>query len=116
MKKFALRFWHPVRGIMYALRNDSAIQIEVFFGTIALIVLHFLFGPFSPAAQLLLLFCFLLVLITEFQNSAIEVALDKLHPERHESIGISKDLAAASVIFAAIFSLISLIFVLTGQI
>lgn len=107
---------YPIRGIITAVKTDSAIQIELIGGTLTLGLLHYFFGPFSDAGLLLLLFCFALILITEFQNSAIETALDRIHPERHEAIGRSKDLAAAAVLWAGIFSLISLYFVLTGKI
>lgn len=107
---------HPIRGLIYALKSDSAFQIEIIGGAIALFILHFAFGPFSAEGQLLLIFCWFLVMITELQNSAVETALDQIHPEHHEKIGRSKDLAAAAVIWAATFSLISLIFVLSGKI
>tara|TARA_B100000508_G_scaffold59047_1_gene45830 strand:- start:7111 stop:7470 length:360 start_codon:yes stop_codon:yes gene_type:complete len=110
------RLSHPIRGIIYGIRHDSAIQIEIFGGIVILSLLHYFFGPFSPLGQLLLIFSFLLILITEFQNSAVETALDRIHPERHHEIGRSKDLAAASVIWAGIFGLICLYFVLTGKI
>jgi diacylglycerol kinase (ATP) len=30
-------------------------------------------------------------------NSALEVAIDRLHPERHPAIGMAKDMAAGAV-------------------
>lgn len=111
-----VRMSHPLRGLLYAIRNDLAIQIELFCGTLALLVIYFLFGPFSEIGNLLLIFCFFLVIITELQNSAIETALDQIHPERHEAIGISKDLAAGSVVTAACFGLVCTYFVITGRI
>jgi len=110
------RMSHPIRGIVTAVRTDSAVQIELVGGTIALTILYFIFGPFTALGNLLLIFCFFLVLITEFQNSAVETALDRIHPERHDDIGKSKDLAAASVLLAALFGVVCTYFVITGQI
>jgi hypothetical protein len=52
----------------------------------------------------------------KLQNSAIEVALDQIHPERHEAIGRSKDLAAAAVVWAGVFGLICFVLVVTHQV
>jgi len=109
-----VRMSHPIKGIARAVRTDTAIQVELIGGTVALTIIHLLFGPFSGIGTLLLIFCFFLVLITEFQNSAVETALDRIHPERHDEIGKSKDLAAASVLLAALFGVVCTYFVITG--
>jgi diacylglycerol kinase len=101
---------------MQAIKSDSAVQVELVCGTTALLLLYYFFGPFSALGSLLLIFCFFLVLITEFQNSAVETALDRIHPERHDDIGRSKDLASASVLLAALFGVVCTIFVVTGLI
>jgi len=41
-----------------------------------------------------------LVLISELINTSIERMLEKLHPEAHDLIGQSKDVAAAAVMGA----------------
>jgi diacylglycerol kinase len=110
------RFSHPLRGLWYAFRHDFAFRFEFIAGGLGLLCLYFVFGPFSPREQLLLIFCWFLIMVTELQNSAIETALDRLHPERHEAIGRSKDLAAAAVVWAGIFGCVSLAFVLVGNI
>ena len=110
------RMSHPIRGIITAVRTDTAVQVELTGGTVSLTALYFLFGPFTALGNLLLVFCFFLVLITEFQNSAVETALDRIHPERHEEIGKSKDLASASVLLAALFGVVCTYFVVTGLI
>jgi undecaprenol kinase len=117
MKYWIQRFSHPIRGLKYALLHDRAIQIEVvLFGIIGFPLANILFGPFSAREWLLLIFCWFFIVVTELQNSAIETALDRLHPERHEEIGRSKDMAAGAVMWAAVFGLISLIFIVSGKI
>lgn len=116
-----MRFWierlsHPLRGLKYAFMHDFAVRFEITLGSIGLPLTYFLFGPFSARELLLLIFCWFFIVVTELQNSAMEVALDKIHPERHEEIGRSKDLASAAVVWAAVFGLVSFLFVLSGKI
>ena len=117
MKFWVKRLSHPLRGLRYAFAHDYAVRFEVVvLGIIGLPFAYFVFGPFSGTEMLLLIFCWFFIVVTELQNSAIEVALDKIHPERHELIGRSKDLASAAVVWAAVFGLISFLFVLSGKI
>lgn len=117
-----MRFWidrlsHPLRGLKYAFAHDFAVRFEiVVLGIIGIPASHFLFGPFSVHELLLLLFCWFFIVVAELQNSAIEMALDKIHPEHNEAIGRSKDLASAAVVWAAVFGIICFIFVVTGSI
>ena len=111
MKYWINRFSHPFRGLKYALIHDEAIQIEIGLGIIGLPIVYFLFH-LSANEMLLLIFCWFFVMVTELQNTTIEVALSKLHPEHDEAIGRSKDLAAAAVVWAAVFGLICLGFIL----
>ncbi len=47
---------------------------------------------------------FALILIAELLNTALERAWERLHPEHHELVGASKDIASASVFIAVIFA------------
>ena len=116
MKFWIKRLSHPIRGLKHAFLHDFAVRFEVFvLGVIGIPAAYFLFGPFSAKELLLLIFCWFFIVVAELQNSAIETALDKIHPERHESIGLSKDLAAGAVVWAAVFGLVSLGFVVSGK-
>lgn len=53
-----------------------------------------------------LILCFALVLGLEAINSAIEYVVDLASPEYHDLAKKAKDVAAASVLIAAIFSVI----------
>lgn len=117
MKFWINRLSHPLRGLRYAFTRDFAVRFEtVVFGVIGIPSLYFLFGPFSARELLLLIFCWFFIVVTEIQNTAIEIALTKLHPEHDEAIGRSKDLASAAVVWAFVFGLVSLFFILTGKI
>ena len=106
MKKAITRYSHPIRGILYAVKNDRSYRSQVY--TIGAIVAgsFYFFEPLAPFEILFLLLAYALILITELQNSALEIALDTLHPELHEAIGKSKDMAAGAVLTAGIFLLI----------
>lgn len=117
MKYWLDRLSHPFRGLKYAIQHDFAIQFEVIvLGIIGIPAAYFLFGPFSNGELLLLIFCWFFIVVSELQNSAIEVALDKVHPDHHEEIGRSKDLASAAVVWAAVFGLVCFVFIVMGLI
>ena len=105
------RFSHPLRGLVYAFKHDEAIQIETALAVVGLPTVYFLFH-LSANEMLLLVFCWFFVVVTELQNSTIEIALSKLHPSHDKEIGRSKDLAAAAVVWAALFGLVCLAFIL----
>ncbi len=116
MEYWIKRLSHPLRGLKYAFTRDFAIQFEtIVFGIIGLPLVYFLF-KLSAKELLLLIFCWFFIVVTEIQNSSIEIALTKLHPENDEAIGRSKDLASAAVVWAFIFGLICLLFVISGKI
>jgi len=117
MKYWITRLSHPLRGLKYAFTKDFAVCFEtIVFGIIGIPAVYFLFGPLSIQELLVLLFCWFFIVITEMQNTAIEVTLTKLHPERDEKIGLSKDLASGAVVWAFVFGLICLGFIVAGKI
>lgn len=106
MKKIIVRYSHPIRGIVYALGNDRSYRTQVY--TIGAIVtaIFIYFKPLEHWEMLFILLAYALILITELQNSALEAALDRMHPEMNEMIGRSKDMAAGAVLTAGVFLLI----------
>jgi diacylglycerol kinase len=114
MKYWITRLSHPVRGLKYAFTRDFAVRFEmIVFGIIGLPATYFIFGPFSAKEMLLLVFCWFFIVVTEIQNTAIEVALTKLHPEHNEAIGLSKDLASGAVVWAFVFGVICFLLVVS---
>lgn len=106
--RYLKRFPHAIRGLYYALKHDFGFRTQFYGVALVAALTLYLFSPLQATEGLFLILAFFLILITELQNSALEVALDKLHPELHEAIGKSKDLAAASVLLAGVFLLIIL--------
>ena len=111
MRYWITRLSHPLRGLKYAFIHDDAIRIETVLAVIGLPLVYFLFD-ITLGELLLLVFCWFFVMVAELQNSAIEVALSKVHPAHDKSIGLSKDLAAAAVVWAALLGFICLFFVI----
>jgi diacylglycerol kinase len=104
--RYFKRFPHAIRGLYFGLKHDFGFRTQVYGIGLAVALALYFFSPLSAIEGLFLILAFFLILITELQNSALEIALDKLHPELHEAIGKSKDLAAAAVLLAGVFLLI----------
>ena len=114
MKYWITRLSHPFRGLRHAFASDDAIRIETALAAIGLPIVYFTFD-LSAEELLLLIFCWFFVMVAELQNSAIEVALTKIHPDHDEAIGRSKDLAAAAVVWASAFGLVCLAFIIAKR-
>ena len=106
------RVGNALRGIWFALRFDFSFKFQFFLGGLIYGAVGFLAWPLSSTAFLFLALSFFLILITELQNSSFESALDRLHPDLHEEIGRSKDMAAGAVLLSGIFALLVIVTIL----
>ncbi|MFM2374567.1 MAG: hypothetical protein RLZZ234_562 [Candidatus Parcubacteria bacterium] len=109
------RFGYAIAGFCHAYRSDKNFRLQV-----QVLMFYPLFGwivwPLSPTEILFLSLSYALILITELQNTSFEKALDRLHPELHDDIGASKDIAAAAVLTAGLFALVVVLVILTSRI
>lgn len=99
------RFGNALKGFCSAYKSDFNFKLQVWS------FLFFLgFGYFmwrlTQTEILFLALSYALILITELQNTSFEKALDRLHPELHDDIGISKDIAASAVLIASLFAFV----------
>jgi diacylglycerol kinase len=101
--RYFSRFPHAIRGIAYAARNDFGYRTQLYGIGLFIIGILFYLSPLTRDEVLFTLLAYTLILITELQNSALEIALDRLHPDLHDAIGKSKDMAAGAVLLAGIF-------------
>ncbi len=92
-------------GIFYALRTDFSYRTMFYGGGAFITVVCFFLWPLTDSELLFITLSWVLVIITELQNSSFEAALDRIHPEMHDSIGKSKDMAAGAVLTASAFML-----------
>lgn len=107
--QFIKSFKNAWRGICMVTRNERNFRTHLFILGCA-VVLGFILKISSNDWLFVFLFA-ALVLGLEAINSAIEETCDMLTQENNESIKRIKDIAAAAVLIAAIFSAISGIFI-----
>jgi diacylglycerol kinase (ATP) len=88
---------YSMAGLVFMLRSEIAARIEVVAVALALLWLAVLGRPLSDFLVLLMLACILFAV--EAVNTAIEVLVDKLSPERSEFAKIVKDLGSTAVFF-----------------
>ena len=96
--RIAASFSNTVGGLREGILTEAAIKQEVAIAVVALPLSFFIAD--SLWVWVALIASLLLVLAVEFLNTAIERLCNHLHPDRHEGIRITKDLASAGVFFA----------------
>ncbi len=95
---------YSLSGLKAAWDNEEAFRIEVVFSFI-IVPSAFLLG--STAVEIALLVGFwLLVLVAELINSAIEAIVDRIGSEHNELSGRAKDLGSATVFVAILIALL----------
>ena len=96
---------NSLAGLRHALAHEAAMRQEIV-GFIVLTPVALLL-PVPAVERLLLVLSMLLVLLTEFVNSAIEATIDRISLERHPLSGRAKDLGSAAVAVALLMSALS---------
>jgi len=105
IKKIIGSVHNATAGLAHAYKWDKSFRMEVW-GSVGFIIVGALLWPLSGVEFILLTLAYLLILITELINTAVEQMLERLHPERHELIGKSKDIASAAVLMAFVFAIV----------
>lgn len=113
--RYLKRFPHALRGLTFASRFDFGFRTQLYGIGLVVAAITFLVYPLTTFEWLFLVLAYLLILITELQNSALEVALDHLHIDKHPAIGKSKDMAAAAVLLAGVFLVIVILTIVLGR-
>ncbi len=86
---------YSFKGLASAWKHEPAFRTEI--ALTPFILSAALLLPENASESLLLLGSWILVLIVELLNSAIEAIVDRIGPETHELSGRAKDLASAAV-------------------
>ncbi len=119
MKKFVThqqrRFGYALKGYCTAFKSDINFRLQVLL-FLFYIVFGYLVWPLTKTEILFLAISYALIVITELQNTSFEKALDRLHPELHDDIGASKDIAAAAVLSAGLFAVLVVLILLISRI
>lgn len=96
---------HALRGFKFAFQSEFSFRLELFFSFL-FIPLAFYLGQ-TAFECLFLTGTWLLVLVAELFNSAIEVVVDRIGSEHHPLSGQAKDIAASTVLLSLAFMVIS---------
>jgi diacylglycerol kinase (ATP) len=93
---------YAFKGALLLLKTESSIKIQ-FAITIIVTIAGFYFNISNNEwiAQILAIG---LVMSIEGVNTAIEEVANFIHPERHDKIGLIKDIAAGAVFIASVFA------------
>lgn len=104
MHALYLAFLNSWRGLVHGARTERAVRLELALLALGL-PLALVLGS-GLWVKVALVASLLLMLAAEFLNTAIEKLCDHLHPDRHASIGIVKDLASAGAFLAQALALL----------
>jgi len=87
-------------GVSAAFHHEAAFRTEVFL--LPLMIAGSLYFGENPIEKLLLFSSWMLVMIVELLNSAIENSVDRIGMEKHELAGRAKDMGSAAVFLSLI--------------
>jgi diacylglycerol kinase (ATP) len=104
MKSLIKSFKYALEGIIYCWQTQRNIKIHFILG--AAVIWGSFFFDLSKTEILIILLTIVSVLITEMINTAIEKTVDLFTKDYHPLAKIAKNVAAGSVLVAAVNSLI----------
>jgi diacylglycerol kinase len=96
----AKNFSYAFKGIFVFIKREYSARILL--SITCLVVLAGFYFRISAQEWLAVFLCIGLVFAMELMNSAVEMLVDKLWPEYHETAGKIKDLAAGAVLLSSI--------------
>lgn len=97
-------FGNAFRGFFYALLRGRNFQIQLAIAIVVIVLM--VYFDINYLEKIVLLLLIALVLSLELVNTGSEKILNILEPRIHPQVMLIKDLAAASVLVASIFSLV----------
>ena len=103
---------YSCKGLAAAFRHETAFKQEVALSFVLIPLALWLGG--SGLEQALLIMSWLLVLMFELINSAIEAVVDRIGPEHHELSGRAKDTGSAAVLIALVNATVVWFLILTN--
>lgn len=97
-------FWFAFRGFYTAFRQEPNFRIHAV-AALAVIIAGIVFR-LRLIEWVVLVFTIIFVLILELINTAVESIVDLVSPDIQEKARIAKDVSAAAVFLAALFSVV----------
>jgi diacylglycerol kinase (ATP) len=102
LKQAGDRLWratgYSLAGLQAAFRHEQAFRQEVYL-LCAVVPLGLWLGD-TGVEKVLLIGSWLIVMLAELLNSAVEAVVDRIGSEQHELSGRAKDIASAAVMVA----------------
>lgn len=93
---------NSLRGLARAWCSEAALRYEIYV-MILVLPAAMIIGR-NGVERALLVGTALLVIVVEVLNTAIEAAIDRIGPERHDLSGLAKDLGSAGVFCAIVLA------------
>lgn len=104
---------YSLKGLRSCYKHESAFRQEV---AVSLVVLPLgLWLGQGGMEKVLLVASWMLVLIVELLNSAVEAAIDRFGPEQHKLSGRAKDIASAAVLLSISMALLAWVLILVPR-
>jgi len=104
VKDLIKSFSHACRGVKTLVKDEQSFRLQILAALVVGIFL--LIFPLSVFEMIVVLLMVALVLILEMINSIFERLVDTFKPRIHPVVGEIKDIMAATVLVASIFSAI----------
>lgn len=95
---------YALQGIKHPLRTEPNTWVHA--GISVAVIIMGIWLTLTPLEWAILLLTMSLTWAAEFFNTALEAALDLLHPQPHPKVKIAKDISAAAVLITAFFSVL----------
>jgi diacylglycerol kinase (ATP) len=93
-----------LKGALLLLKTEASIQVQ--FGVALVVTVAGFYFDISSNEWIVQILAMGLVISIEGINTAIEEVANFIHPERHDKIGLIKDIAAGAVFIASVFACI----------
>ena len=104
VKRRIKSFKYAFQGIYYVVTTQTNMLIHLFASFV--VIIFGIYFEITATEWLFLILSIALVLVSEIVNTAIEEIVNFVSPDFHEKAGLIKDLGAAFVLLAAIFSVL----------
>ena len=114
LKRLVNAFGYSMAGLRACFQHEEAFRQEVF-ASIFVLPLALWLGN-SGTERALLVGSWLIILVVELLNSAVEANVDRVGLERHELSARAKDIASAAVFLSLVFAAVVWLLVLVPKI
>ena len=101
---------YALEGLLHAIKTETSFKIELAFALLLFPLVYFV--PFELIYKLVLIVTFVMILIVELLNSAIENVVDLVTKEKHPLAKAAKDIGATAVLFSVLLHLLCWVVIL----